>query len=179
MKKIADGDRVIEADFVEAGLDAKEEYLAYEFWTESYLGKFAGAVSLDVPAHEPRVVALRPDLGRPQFLGTNRHILGGVRVVENLAWNADAKTLTGTQEASVGTTHAPFAFHLAFFVPDGYAFDDVAFQTESDIDVTNESTSETPVDGGSVLDVYFELEDTDGPDMGGLFGEMTWTLSFE
>lgn len=173
-----DGDKTIAVELERAGLDGSADYHAYEYWTEEYLGTVSGELALEVPARTPRVVALRPVLDRPQFLGTNRHVMGGVKVVSSIEWNDAALTLTGVQEASVGTAYAPFEFHLAFFVPDGYAFDDIDFQLPVGISVVGDSTSLFPAEGGQVLDVYFSVEESAPPAPGDAFKNMTWVLSF-
>ena len=175
---IPDSDHVIGVDLERAGLDGEAEYHAYEFWTEQYLGTVSGELALEVPAHTPRVMALRPVASHPQFLGTNRHVLGGVKVVRDVEWDDGARTLTGTQEASVGTAFAPFTFHLAFFVPDGFTFDDIDFDAPAGISIVDESTSLTPATGGQVLDVYFAIEEDAPPAPGEAFREVTWTLGF-
>ncbi|MCB9477772.1 MAG: alpha-galactosidase [Deltaproteobacteria bacterium] len=176
---LADAERTVSVSLDEAGLDPDADYHAYEFWTESYLGTVSGEVSMNIPARHARVVALREKLDRPQFLGTNRHVLGGVEVIDEIAWDAEAKTLTGTQEASVGTEHAPFAFHLAFFAPDGYEFDDVAIDAPNGLAILDLDTDEEPADGGAVVHVAFTVEDLDGEEIGDTFEDLTWTLSFQ
>jgi len=176
---IPDEARTIEVDLEEAGLDPSATYLAYEFWQEEFIGSVTGELSLEVPARTPRVVLLHEPLDRPQFLGTNRHVLGGVKVIQSIAWNQSEKMLTGAQEGSIGTEHAPFLHHLAFFVPDGYTFDEADFDVPEDISVNDLTTELTDAQGGKVLDISFTLEDTDGLEQGDQFPQITWTLSFE
>ncbi|MCB1155459.1 alpha-galactosidase, partial [bacterium] len=176
---IADAARTVAVDLADADLDPDAEYHAYEFWTESYLGTVSGEESLNIPARHARVVALREKLDRPQFLGTNRHVLGGVEVIDAIAWDAEAKTLSGTQEASVGTEHAPFTFHLAFFAPDGYDFEDVTVDAPDDLAILDLDTEEEAADGGTVVHVMFTVEDTNGQEIGDRFEDLTWVLSFK
>ncbi|MDP8255562.1 MAG: alpha-galactosidase [Candidatus Alcyoniella australis] len=118
---IVDRDRLLGADFAQAGLDPQQTYLAFEFWTQSFMGEQQGELWITVPAHSPRAVALRPKLGRPQLLGTNRHVLGGVGVIDSLEWDADQLTLSGAQQGSIGTAHAPFAHQISIYIPQGYS----------------------------------------------------------
>jgi hypothetical protein len=38
-----------------------------------------------------------------------------------IAWDPAAKALSGTLVGAVGTAAAPWEYHLAFYVPDGFA----------------------------------------------------------
>jgi hypothetical protein len=176
--QMPDEDRVIAIDFTETRLDPTATYHAWEYWTETYLGKVSGSLSAEVPARTPRVIALRDDAGRPQFLGTNRHVLAGVKIISDIQWDDAQSVLTGTQEASVGTVHAPFTHHLAFFVPDGFTFDDVQFGLVEELEINDADTQLTDVEGGQVLDLRFTVEDTNGHEEGDWFSDMTWSLSF-
>jgi hypothetical protein len=118
---IDDAPREIRVSLADAGLDRATRYLAFEFWEQEFLGEAQGFLAVDVPARTPRVVALRPKLDRPQYLGTNRHVLGGFGVVRSVVWDAGENTLNGVQEGSVGTDHAPFVHRVTLYVPAGYA----------------------------------------------------------
>ncbi|MBZ0273287.1 alpha-galactosidase [bacterium] len=175
---IADEDRTYTVDLADAGVPDKAAWHAYEFFTEEFLGTVTDEIEAFVPAHAPRVVALRPVLDRPQFLGTNRHVLGGVKVIDDIAWDGDAKTLTGTQEAAAGTAFAPFEHHVAFFIPDGYSFDDYAFDLPAGVTITGDSAATTDVAGGKVLDLFFTVEDDALVD-GDQFKSVSWTIAFD
>jgi len=176
--QMPDQDRVLEVSFAEAGLDPDVPCLAYEFWSGRFLGEFAGSIRVRVPARDCLSIALRPRLGRPQFLGANRHVLGGVKVIEEMVWDADAGVLNGVQEGSIGTGHAPFRHHLAFYVPPGFRFQEVRFQAPPGCAVEDPETGVTPAETGSVLDLRFTLRDTDGEQLGESFPRLSWSLSF-
>ena len=57
------------------GLPSGTGYVAFDFWGQKPLGVFTDAVDLEVEPHDTRVVLLHP-LGRPQLIGTSRHITG-------------------------------------------------------------------------------------------------------
>ena len=99
-------------------------WLAYEFWTQSFLGEVSGTLSVTVPSHDCRVVALRQATGAPQFLGWNRQISMGGTVLEEASWDADSATLTFRAEVAAGTDFAPFPHEVAFFVPEGFTLAD-------------------------------------------------------
>lgn len=51
---------------------------AFEFWTETYLGKTAQGLAVrNVPAHTCRLIALRRPTDKPQLVGTNLHVFQG------------------------------------------------------------------------------------------------------
>jgi hypothetical protein len=126
-------------------------WLAYEFWTASFLGEVEDTLVLDVPAHDSRVVALRPPTGAPQFLGWNRQITMGGSVLEDATWDDSARTLTLRMPVVPGTELAPFVWEVAVHVPDGFTRSDL--QAEG-VALTN---LQAALDG-SVLRISFEPE---------------------
>ncbi|HPM75633.1 MAG TPA: alpha-galactosidase [bacterium] len=172
---IADEDRIIGVDLSEAGLDADTTYLAFEFWTQEFLGEVASeTLSVEAPAHSPRVVALHPALARPQFIGTNRHVIGGADVITSLRWDDDERTLTGEQEGAVGTEFAPFTHRLTFFVPDGFTAAGAEVTAPSGYVIANQSLT---TDGPLAI-LQFEVEQTTAHVLGEKHPSVTWTLSF-
>ena len=85
--------RRIVLDFAKAGLDPARDYLLFDFWKQKFLGKVQGKYSVELPPHDCQVISVRPDEGRPQLIGTDRHItMGGVEIA-NEAWDAARKQL--------------------------------------------------------------------------------------
>ena len=97
------------------------ECLVWELWTEAFLGMKSGAFTVEVPARDSRVLALRTPTGAPQLLGTNRHVTMGATDLGPMAWDAGAKTLSGTLTGAVGTEAAPWEYRLAFYAPAPFA----------------------------------------------------------
>jgi len=170
---LEDAAREIGADASETGLDPAVEYLAFEFWTQTFLGTSDGGFFLTVPARTPRVVALRPRLGRPQLLGTNRHVLGGAGVIRSLAWDPDAGTLTGVQEGSVGTAHAPFEHRVSVYVPGGFSFRQAEVAAPPGWEISGRRVD---LDG-PVLTLRFTVLEPE-PQEGGRHPDVTWTVGF-
>ena len=66
----------------------------FDFWNETYLGKFAGRLPVrDVPAHGCRVLAVRQDLDRPQLVGDNIHLFQGAVELRDASFEKDTLRL--------------------------------------------------------------------------------------
>ncbi len=102
------GDRTANA----VGLDPKADYYAYEFWTDTFLGKLPGTGKIERklgPRH-CAMVSLRKVQSNPQILSTNRHVLQGWMELAGVKWDAGARQLTGTAKVIGGE---PFKIVLA------------------------------------------------------------------
>jgi hypothetical protein len=86
------------------GLDAAAQYHAYEFWTETYLGKLDGnaKVSRELAPKCCAMVSLRKAEANPQVISTNRHLLQGWVELSGVKWDAESKTLAGTAKVIGG-----------------------------------------------------------------------------
>ncbi|MCP4453646.1 MAG: hypothetical protein GY809_19470, partial [Planctomycetes bacterium] len=80
------------------GLDSAAQYHAYEFWSDTYLGKLPGTSRLERELNPNccAMVSLRKAQPYPQVLSTNRHVLQGWVELEDVQWDAMARTLSGT-----------------------------------------------------------------------------------
>ena len=125
--EMADEGRTYEIDLGEWGLDPEQDYLATEFWRESFEGIVTGELEYEVPAHGHAVITLRPATGAPQFLGHNRHFTQGATDLVEEAWDDEAQTLSVSLEVDAGSEDAvPFEYRLRFYVPEGYTFLEIA-----------------------------------------------------
>ncbi|MBT8043926.1 MAG: hypothetical protein KJO79_03155, partial [Verrucomicrobiae bacterium] len=80
------------------GLDPKAHYHAYEFWTDTYLGKLPGTarISRELEPDHCAMISVRKVQDHPQVVSTNRHILQGWMELKGVSWNAKTTTLSGT-----------------------------------------------------------------------------------
>jgi hypothetical protein len=80
------------------GLDPTRHYHAYEFWSDTYLGKLAGTARLtrELEPNHCAMISVRTVLDHPQVLSTNRHILQGWVDLNDICWDPEARTLSGT-----------------------------------------------------------------------------------
>ena len=78
--------------FADLGLAADRDYLAFEFWTKSFLGSFGDAFTpgeVD-PRFGVQVFCLRESVGHPQLVATNRHVSCGAMDVSIVTWSGGA-----------------------------------------------------------------------------------------
>ena len=87
-------EKPVGVDWTELGEAAGRRFLGWEFWDGRYLGAQTGRLELTVPPHGVRLVALRPDLGRPQFLSSDRHVTQGGVELKDERWDGQALSVT-------------------------------------------------------------------------------------
>ena len=88
------------------GLDPDAAYHAYEFWTDTYLGKLNGRDRLErklAPGH-CAMISVRRALPHPQVLSTDRHLLQGWVDLKDVHWDAGKKSLHGSAKVIGGET---------------------------------------------------------------------------
>ncbi|MBI5480108.1 MAG: alpha-galactosidase [Deltaproteobacteria bacterium] len=141
--------RTVSLDLDAVGLDPAADYLAYEFWTNTYVGTVRGTLSAELQPRAVRVYRLvAKPVDAPTYLATNRHVLMGAGIVDEPMWTAD----TGTLVAHIHTTLAHLT-DLFFYVPDGYTVTNV--DMDGVLDLAPEMTPDgllrvrfTGLDGG-------------------------------
>jgi len=88
------GERVDNA----VGLDSEADYHAYEFWSDTYIGKVPGTARIEreLNANCCAMISLRKAQPYPQVLSTNRHVLQGWVELADVRWDTETRTLSGT-----------------------------------------------------------------------------------
>ena len=118
---VADGQtRRFDLALTDLGLKAGTDYLAYEFWTQTFLGVVQDRLRFDLEGHEGRLISLRKTTDTPQFVGFNRHALMGAVLVKESRYDEGTRRMTFRFHAAKGSDTAPFPYHLAFWLPAGY-----------------------------------------------------------
>lgn len=99
------------------GLDPDAEYYVYDFWNNTYVGKFKGTDRLEQTLRkgETRVLSVKKAEPNPQLISTDRHIFQGYLDTENVKWEGDA--LSGTSKVIGGDTYRAY-----IKLPDGMAY---------------------------------------------------------
>ena len=93
---------------------APQEYLLWDFWEQKLVKSRREKLELPLRAKSCYVFALRPNLGRPQLLGTDGHFSQGVIETSNIVWDAEKGELRGNVRGNGGDPTTLF-----FHVPDG------------------------------------------------------------
>ena len=112
--------------FADLGLADDLEYLVFEFWSQTFIGKSKG--SFVAPAQDSnnalQVFAIREARPHPWVLSTTRHISqGGVSLLDEI-WDMGTNTLSGKSAVVAGdpyglTVHVPAGFKPAGAVVGG------------------------------------------------------------
>ncbi|MBO7654329.1 MAG: alpha-galactosidase [Kiritimatiellae bacterium] len=111
-----DKPKPIHVSMDDIGEPRDRRFVAYEFWTGSYLGETSFGVTMEVPARSVRLLAIHPVAPHPQYLSSDRHVTQGAVELKALAWKD--LTLTSTVEVIGGFPmtvryRVPAHFHLA------------------------------------------------------------------
>ena len=122
------------------GEDQDREFIVYEQWGEAWLGVVCGRLTLQVPPHDARFVALEPYAGHPQFLAPGT--VSAEEPVKEQTWAEDV--LCTKVAVSAGT---PVTVRYA--LPDSFIFDSVRVPKGVEAGTRIES-------GGHVLAVTLE-----------------------
>jgi hypothetical protein len=94
------------------GLNPSATYYAYEFWSDSLVGKFSGTEKIEKllgPTH-CAMLSIRKVEPNPQVLSTNRHVLQGWVDLANVKWDGSEHTLSGLAKVIGGE---PFKIVIA------------------------------------------------------------------
>ena len=71
------------------GLDPRQEYYIYDFWNETFVGRFKGSGTLvqTLRPGEARMLSVRKAEPHPQVLSTNRHLMQGHLDLSGVNWD--------------------------------------------------------------------------------------------
>ncbi|MFW6107184.1 MAG: hypothetical protein ACOC8A_00690 [bacterium] len=108
-----------EVAFADLGLHADREYLVFEFWTQTFLGKCKGSFTAPAMNQDTglQVFAIREARPHPWVLSTTRHISQGGVSLWDVSWDSRRSVLAGKSSVVVGdpyaiTVHLPRGFRL-------------------------------------------------------------------
>ncbi|HEX5150404.1 MAG TPA: glycoside hydrolase family 36 protein [Parafilimonas sp.] len=91
-------------------LDPNKTYLVFDFWRQQFVGEITNEIIVTVQPGSVTLLALHEKTGKPQFISTDRHVLQGAIEMENVFWNEDTKTISGTSMAPLNTAHNVFVY---------------------------------------------------------------------
>ena len=102
------------------GIDPNRDgYIFYDVWKERVLSTGRDEQRIRVPPMSCRVISVRRVVGRPQLVGTSRHLTQGADDLEAVAWNGRTRTLSGRSRVVGGDP-----YRIRFTVPRGWAVRD-------------------------------------------------------
>ena len=96
-----------DSSFGGMGLNSKRSYYVYDFWNDTFLGKFPGNGKLEQTLRpgEVRMMSVHEVAKHPQFISSNRHVMQGYVDVLKTGWNPASRTLTGTSKVVGGDAY--------------------------------------------------------------------------
>ena len=92
----------------------QQDYLLWDFWEQKLVKSQREKLELPLRAKSCHVFALRPNLGRPQLVGTSGHFSQGVVETSDIVWDAKNGQLRGKVRGNGGDPSTLF-----FHVPEG------------------------------------------------------------
>ncbi len=120
-----ESDVTIEA--AQLGLQATKKYLAYEKWSDRYLGEFKKSITLKLNPTSSQILSIHERPDHPIVLSTSRHVTQGAADIVSEEWNASTKTLSVTSGNLVEGTYS-----AVLYVPAGLEFDTVISPSRGD-----------------------------------------------
>lgn len=143
----------LEKSAEQLGLDAEVAYVGYDFWADTFVPPFKGKMVCTLPGGTCRIISIaKMKENEPILVSTNRHVTSPLFEVENVRWDAEKMTLTGT---STVVKNDPY--ELRFVLPEGMK---VASVQNDTLTVTQK---------GRTLRVRFVPDNS---------GKVTWTVNF-
>jgi len=99
--------------------ESPSAWLLWDFWGQKVTRVSGAKVTIPVPSKSCNVFSMRPDLGRPQLLGTSGHFSQGALETSDIRWDARSGKLSGKVKGNGGDPTTLF-----FHVPAGMAVTD-------------------------------------------------------
>lgn len=110
-------------------------------WSGDLLHAGEGEWCVSVPPADSRLLSCWRDLGRPQFVGTNRHVTQGAVDLTSVRWDARRQVLVGRSEVVGG-----HRYRVRVHVPDGYRVDSDCTRRGNIAELLIEQPASGPVD---------------------------------
>ncbi len=102
----------IETPLARFGLPNGTEYVAFDYWANTFVAPFKDTLKASLPKHGCQILAVRPLLAYPFLLSTSRHVTQGMIDVTDEKWESAAKTLSAKSQIIAGD-----AYELRIYAP--------------------------------------------------------------
>jgi len=89
-------------------LELDGPFHAFEFWTQTDLGRIDDQVEIHVPARDCRVLVLRPVQDRPYLVSSNRHVSQGSTDLHAPVWDPASGSLSWSQDLVLDFEHTVY-----------------------------------------------------------------------
>ncbi len=80
------------------GLPPAQDYVAFDFWANTFVAPFHGPLTASLPGNSSRILAVRPVSAFPQLLSTSRHVTQGIVDVIGEKWDNAKSELSATSK---------------------------------------------------------------------------------
>jgi len=97
-----DNEKQFTDSLAKIGLNAKADYVAFDYWKNALMPTIKGKLQVAVPGQSCCVLAVRPVANHPQLISTSRHITQGIVDVLDEKWDDTTKTLSGRSKIVAG-----------------------------------------------------------------------------
>ncbi|MFP3904906.1 MAG: hypothetical protein ACLFWB_11745 [Armatimonadota bacterium] len=86
------------------GLAEDAPYRVWDFWNERFLGVHTGRITVEVPPHSVRLLRISDAEDTPAVISTDMHITQGGVELNDVVWDPETMTLSGTAMRPGGET---------------------------------------------------------------------------
>lgn len=107
------------------GLESETGYLVFDFWDQKLSETSGEMIREEVPAHGTKALIIRKATENPQLLATSRHLTAACSIQE-MNWNSEEKSLTGTSKTVPGDQYTLF-----IYMPENFEFDKTRINAEN------------------------------------------------
>jgi len=91
-------------------LNPGKTYIAFDFWKKQFVGEISKEIKTTIEPGSVNLLSLHEKTGRPQFISTDRHIVQGGIETDNVSWNENTQTLSGTSTGPLNTLHNVYVY---------------------------------------------------------------------
>jgi hypothetical protein len=91
-------------------LNPDKTYIAFDFWKKQFIGEISNEIKTTIEPGSVNLLSLHKKTGRPQFISTDRHVVQGGIETDNVSWNENTQTLSGTSTGPLNSLHNVYVY---------------------------------------------------------------------
>jgi hypothetical protein len=96
-------------------LNPNKIYIAFDFWKKQFIGEISNEIKTTIAPGSVNLFSLHEKTGRPQFISTDRHVVQGGIETDNVSWNENTQTLSGTSAGPLNSLH-----NVCVYIPESH-----------------------------------------------------------